>query len=129
MFSRRSERFRHNIAMLRLVALAFAALVSAAPLSEAAAQDRGPPDRPGFGGPAFGPGRGHGGQDRPRPERRDSEVDAPRMMSEAQAQAIAQRRAGGARFVGSLGLRGSSYVFRFERDGRIIDIAIDARGG
>jgi uncharacterized membrane protein YkoI len=51
------------------------------------------------------------------------------MMSEAQALAIAQRRAGGARFVGSLGLRGTTYVFRFERDGQIIDIAVDARGG
>ena len=49
-------------------------------------------------------------------------------MSEAQAQSIAQSRAGGARFVGSLGLRGTTYVFRFERDGRIIDIAVDARG-
>ena len=112
--------------MFRLVALTLAALVSAAPLSDATAQDRGPPDRPGFGGQGFGPVRG---QDRPRPERREPEVDGPRMMSEAQAQAIAQRRAAGARFVGSLGLRGSTYVFRFERDGRIIDIAVDARGG
>jgi uncharacterized membrane protein YkoI len=51
------------------------------------------------------------------------------MMSEAQALSIAQRRAGGARFVGSLGLRGTTYVFRFERDGQIIDIPVDARGG
>ncbi len=31
-----------------------------------------------------------------------------------------------ARFVGSMGLRGGSYVFRFERDGRIIDIPVSA---
>lgn len=91
--------------MTRLSAIILAALIVAAPLSPAAAQDRG--DR--------------GGQDRRegQPERR--------MISEAEAQGIAQSRAGGARFVGSLGLRGNSYVFRFERDGQIFDIAVDAR--
>ena len=49
-------------------------------------------------------------------------------ISEAEAQGIAQSRARGARFVGSLGMRGSSYVFRFERNGEIIDIAVDSRG-
>jgi uncharacterized membrane protein YkoI len=68
-------------------------------------------------------------QDRDRRGGGDRDQGGPRMMSEAQALAIAQRRAGGARFVGSLGLRGTTYVFRFERDGQIIDIAVDARGG
>ena len=89
--------------MTRLSALALSLLIAAAPLSAAAAQDRG--------------GRGdrdRGGQSFERQERR---------ISEAEAQGIAQSRARGARFVGSLGMRGDSYVFRFERDGQIIDIA------
>jgi hypothetical protein len=28
--------------------------------------------------------------------------------------------------VGSMGMRGDSYVFRFERDGRIIDVPVRA---
>ncbi len=92
--------------MTRLTVLLLSALIAAAPLSTAAAQDRG--------------NRGERGQ--PSFERE------PRRISEAEAQGIAQSRAGGARFVGSLGLRGNSYVFRFERDGRIMDIAVDSRG-
>ena len=94
--------------MTRLSALALSLLIAAAPLSAAAAQDRG--------------GRGdrdRGGQSFERQERR---------ISEAEAQGIAQSRARGARFVGSLGMRGDSYVFRFERDGQIIDIAVSSRG-
>ena len=97
--------------MTRLSALILSVLIAAAPLSAASAQDRGGRDRGD---------RGNGnGQSFERQERR---------ISEAEAQGIAQSRARGARFVGSLGLRGSSYVFRFERDGRIIDIAVDSRG-
>lgn len=83
-------------------------LAAAAPPGLAAAQDRGVRE---------------GERDRPGANRE------PRRISEAEAQGIAQARAGGARFVGSLGLRGNSYVFRFERDGRIMDIAVDSRGG
>ena len=92
--------------MTRLTAILLSALIAAAPLSAAAAQDRG--------------GRGdRGGQQMTRESRR---------ISEAEAQGIAQSRARGARFVGSLGLRGDSYVFRFERDGQIIDITVSSRG-
>ncbi|MES2860140.1 MAG: hypothetical protein V4701_01635 [Pseudomonadota bacterium] len=95
--------------MTRLTAILLSALIAAAPLSAANAQDRGNRDRGDRGGQSF--------------ERE------PRRISEAEAQGIAQSRAGGARFVGSLGMRGNSYVFRFERDGRIMDIAVDSRGG
>lgn len=92
--------------MTRLSAILLSALIAAAPLSAANAQDRG--------------NRGdRGNQDFQR---------EPRRISEAEAQGIAQSRARGARFVGSLGLRGNSYVFRFERDGQIIDISVDSRG-
>lgn len=115
--------------MSRLSALALAAVIAAAPLGAASAQARGPLDIRGeavigvglSGGPLFQDRGPRGGRDR-------DDGDRPRLMSEAQAQSIAQSRAGGARFVGSLGLRGTTYVFRFERDGRIIDIAVDARG-
>ena len=95
--------------MTRLSVLFLSALIAAAPLSAASAQDRG--------------GRGD------RSERNSQSFERQeRRISEAEAQGIAQSRARGARFVGSLGLRGSSYVFRFERDGQIIDIAVDSRG-
>lgn len=86
-----------------------AALIAATPLS-AAAQERG--------------GRGDRDRDRGRPSY-EQQDERPR-MSESEAQRIAQSRAGNARFVGSMGLRGGSYVFRFERDGRIIDIPVRA---
>ncbi|KPF79476.1 hypothetical protein IP78_09115 [Brevundimonas sp. AAP58] len=111
--------------MSRVTALALAALIAAAPLSTAQAEARVTGDLLGSGVPAM-VGLG---QERDRRGGGDRDREAPRLMSEAQAQAIAQRRAGGARFVGSLGLRGTTYVFRFERDGQIIDIAVDARGG
>jgi len=94
--------------MTRVSAILLAALIAAAPLS-AAAQDRG-----GFRGDR---GNGDRGEMRER-----------RQMSVAEAQSIAQGRAGGARFVGYMGQRGNSHVFRFERDGRVMDIAVDAGG-
>ena len=47
-------------------------------------------------------------------------------MSSAEAQRIAQSRAGDARFVGYRGMQGNSYVFAFERDGRVFNITVDA---
>lgn len=96
--------------MTRLSVLLLSVLIAAAPLSAANAQDRG--------------NRGDRGSDRNGQEFQRE----PRRISEAEAQGIAQSRARGARFVGSLGMRGNSYVFRFERDGQIIDIAVDSRG-
>jgi hypothetical protein len=49
-------------------------------------------------------------------------------ISEAQAQSIAQSRARGARFVGSRGLQGGSYVFVFDDNGRIFQISVSASG-
>ena len=95
--------------MTRITTYLLAALIAATPLS-AAAQDRG--------------GRGDRDRDRGRPSF-EQQDERPR-ISEAEAQRIAQSRAGNARFVGSMGMRGGSYVFRFERDGRIIDIPVSA---
>lgn len=47
-------------------------------------------------------------------------------MSQAEAQRIAQSRAGAARFVGYRGQSGNSYIFAFEQDGRIFNISVDA---
>lgn len=98
--------------MTRVSLLVLAALIASAPLS-AVAQERG-----GFRGDRE---RGSDRSDRSEPRER-------RQMSVAQAQSIAQSRAGGARFVGYMGQRGNSHVFRFERDGRVMDIAVDAGG-
>lgn len=115
--------------MSRLTAFTVAALIAAAPMSAAQAQARGPLDLRSDAIAAVGLAGGSLLQDRgPRGSRDRGEGERPRLMSEAQAQSIAQSRARGARFVGSLGLRGTTYVFRFERDGQIIDIAVDARG-
>jgi hypothetical protein len=98
--------------MKRMPVILAAALMAIAPLSAAAAQDgprgdRRPP-----------PGR----ENAPRPERPDrSETPS---LSPAEAQRIAQSRAGDARFVGSRGMSGGSYVFAFERDGRIFNITV-----
>lgn len=97
--------------MNRLSVLLLSALIAAAPMSAASAQDRG----------------GRGDRDRDRSNGQSVERQE-RRISQAEAQGIAQSRARGARFVGSLGMRGDSYVFRFERDGRIIDIAVSSRG-
>lgn len=94
--------------MTRVSAILIAALIAAAPLS-AAAQDRG-----GFR-------NDRGGQDR-------SEMRERRQMSVAEAQSIAQSRAGNAEFKGYLGMRGNSHVFRFEDNGRVFDVSVDAGG-
>jgi len=68
---------------------------------------------------------------RPQDPSREN-VDDPRQqysrrVSEADAQRIAQSRAGGARYVGYMGMRGRQHVFRFEeRDGRVFDIGVAA---
>ncbi|MBU1347837.1 MAG: hypothetical protein KKA16_12935 [Alphaproteobacteria bacterium] len=99
--------------MTRLSAILIAALIAAAPLSAATAQDRG------------------GRNDRDRSEASRE----PRRISQAEAQGIARSRAGDARLVGSMGMRGNSYVFRFERrrsndrPAEVFDIAVDSRGG
>ncbi|MFC5346036.1 hypothetical protein ACETK8_04875 [Brevundimonas staleyi] len=98
--------------MTRLTAILLSALIAAAPMSVASAQDRG----------------GRGDRDRDRDRGGQSFERQERRISEAEAQGIAQSRARGARFVGSLGMRGDSYVFRFERDGQIIDISVSSRG-
>lgn len=71
---------------------------------------------------------GRGGRDRQNQEqeREPRGQREPRRISEAEAQRTAQARAGGARYVGYLGERGGRHVFRFERDGRVMDIAVDA---
>lgn len=90
--------------MTRMPAIFLAALIAFAPVA-AAAQERAP----------------RGGQDR------EQQAERPR-ISEAEAQRIAQSRAGSARFVGFLGYRNGRYVFRFDDDGRIFDISVDASG-
>lgn len=88
--------------MNRIHVILLAALMAATPLSQAMAQDRG--------------GRG----DREQQQQR-------RQISEAEALSRAYGRAGGARYVGSRGMRGSSYVFLFERaDGRVVEISVSA---
>lgn len=74
-------------------------------------------------------GRGDRGRDRAEQSqdgRGGREEPQRRRISEAEAQRTAQARAGGARYVGYLGERGGRHVFRFERDGRVMDIAVDA---
>jgi uncharacterized membrane protein YkoI len=101
--------------MTRAFAVTFALLIAAASFTPATAQDRWRRD--------------DNQQDRPRQEQmRDQQREQPRRISEAQAQSIAQSRARGARFVGSRGLRGDSYVFIFERDGQVMEIAVSASG-
>ncbi|MFJ6024903.1 hypothetical protein ACIQC9_09960 [Brevundimonas sp. NPDC092305] len=108
--------------MTRMTTYLLAALIAAAPLS-AAAQDRGDRDRPRFESQERA--RPDDRSNRPRQDSGRDNGDRPR-MSESSAQRIAQSRAGDARFVGSMGMRGDSYVFRFERDGRIIDVPVRA---
>lgn len=88
--------------MNRIHIILLAVLMAATPLSQAMAQDR---DSRG--------GRGDREQAR-------------RQISEAEALSRATGRAGGARYVGSRGMRGSSYVFLFERDGRVFEVSVSA---
>ena len=98
--------------MTRALVITLALLAAAAPFDAASAQDRGR----------------RGDQDRPRQEQMREQRDQPRRISEAEAQSIAQSRARGARFVGSRGMRGDSYVFLFERDGQVMEIAVSSSG-
>jgi len=93
--------------MKRMSVILAAALLAIAPVSTAAAQD--------------GP-RG----DRRPPGREQSQRTERPQMSSSEAQRIAQSRAGDARFVGYRGMSGNSYVFAFERDGRVFNVAVDA---
>ena len=93
--------------MNRMPAIILAVLIAAAPLGAAVAQERAP--------------RGD--------SRERSQQDERPRISQAEAQGIAQARAGNARFVGYLGFRNGRYVYRFEREGRIIDISVDAQTG
>ena len=70
-------------------------------------------------------------QDGPRGDRRPPSQEQPQrqerpQMSSAEAQRIAQSRAGDARFVGYRGFSGGAHVFTFERDGRVFNISVDA---
>ena len=97
--------------MKRMSVILAAALLAIAPISAAAAQDGPRGDRRPSG--------------REQSQPRDRERERPQ-MSQAEAQRIAQSRAGDARFVGSRGQSGNSYVFAFERDGRIFNVSVDA---
>lgn len=96
--------------MKRMSVILAAALLAIAPVSVAAAQDGPRGDR-----------RPPGRDQSQRPERSERP-----QMSSAEAQRIAQSRAGDARFVGYRGMSGGAYVFAFERDGRIFNISVDA---
>lgn len=91
--------------MNRIHVILLAALMAATPLSQAMGQDRDPRG-------------GRGDRDQSREQRRQ--------ISEAEALSRAHGRAGGARYVGSRGMRGSSYVFLFERDGRVFEVSVSA---
>ncbi|RZJ46290.1 MAG: hypothetical protein EON87_05225 [Brevundimonas sp.] len=92
--------------MKRMPIILVAALLAVAPVQAAAAQDGPRGDR--------------------RPPREQQQRSERPQMSQAEAQRIAQSRAGGARFVGYRGQSGNSYIFAFEQDGRIFNISVDA---
>ncbi len=92
--------------MNRMSALVLAAFLAAAPLQAAVAQDGPRGDR--------------------RPQSQEQQRPERPQMSSAEAQRIAQSRAGDARFVGYRGLSGGAHVFTFERDGRVFNISVDA---
>jgi hypothetical protein len=97
--------------MTRALAITLAVLLAAAPFSAASAQDHG-----------------RRGDDRGQRQEQSRDGGGGRQISEAQAQSIAQSRARGARFVGSRGLQGGSYVFVFDDNGRIFQISVSASG-
>lgn len=96
--------------MNRICTFLIAAVVGAAPLS-AAAQDRG----------------GRADRDFGR-DRTEQMRPAPRQISVSEAQGIAESRARGATYVGYVGVRSGQYVFRFDRDGQLFDIAVPMTG-
>lgn len=111
-FRPRSGPLTHNTSiMTRALAITLALLVAAAPFSAASAQDHG-----------------RRGDDRGQRQEQSRDGGGGRQISEAQAQSIAQSRARGARFVGSRGLQGGSYVFVFDDNGRIFQISVSASG-
>jgi hypothetical protein len=93
--------------MTRMSALLLAAVLAATPLQAAVAQD------------------GPRGDRRPPSQEQPQRQERPQMSS-AEAQRIAQSRAGDARFVGYRGLSGGAHVFTFERDGRVFNVSVDA---
>jgi hypothetical protein len=96
-------------------------LIAAAALAGAAAPAAALDDqrRPRADDSAFqrGPGRESG---------REQQQEVRRPISESEALSRAQRQARGARFVGSQGRQGSSYVFLFEKDGRTFTVSVSA---
>lgn len=107
-----------------------AAAVMAGGIAPAYAAVEADQSRRGYGEGGYQDRSGDRDRDRPqsnRPSRdRDQGPSARRMISQSEAQSRAQRQARGARFVGSQGLQGSSYVFLFERDGRTFTISVSA---
>ena len=89
--------------MNRTRIILLAALMASTPLGQAMAQDRDPRG-------------GRGEREQPR-----------RQISEAEALSRATARAGGADYVGSRGLRGSNYVFVFQRrGGQVFEVSVSA---
>lgn len=103
--------------MNRILTFLLAALIAATPLA-VAAQDRGDRDRDR--GQSQGQSQGQGRTEEVRP--------AARQISVSEAQGIARSRARGATFVGYIGTRGDQYVFRFDRDGQLFDVAVSMTG-
>lgn len=89
--------------MNRISTLLLATVIAATPLA-AVAQDRGDRDR------------------------NEASRQEPRRISVSEAQGIAESRARGATFVGYVGIRGGSYVFRFDRGGQIFDVSVSMTG-
>lgn len=118
-----TRTLKHHLSTCAATGLVLGVMVLAAPVLAApadtgpasdilAASDQDPRGRP---------------DSRDRDRRDDPREQQSRRVSEAEAQRIAQSRAGGARYVGYMGMRGGQHVFRFEqRDGRVIDIGVDA---
>jgi hypothetical protein len=93
--------------MTRMSAFVLAVLIAATPLGAASAQERAP--------------RGDRGPVREQAER-------PRLISQSEAQRIAESRARGARYVGFVSFDGARYTYRFDDGrGRVFDVSVDAR--
>jgi uncharacterized membrane protein YkoI len=109
--------------MKRLAVLFLAALISTTSLSSAVAQDRAGVQRAPRERPMVRP-------EAPSRPQFDRDRSDDRRISASEALSIARSRARGANFVGARPSGGSSYVFRFERDGgQLFDVTVDARTG